>query len=375
MQLVLRRVLCGVQRTSNTLTHAFGSHQHFQYFQSFHTQATSQITSTTKNLADGVCEGHRTALARAITLVESVNPARHQQAQLMLSQILQHSTKAGNIERPTVRIGISGPPGVGKSTFIEAFGSFLLNSLGKRLAVLTIDPSSTLTRGSILGDKTRMPTLSSDKRAFVRPSPSGGTLGGVARNTSDTITLVEAAGFDVVLVETVGVGQNEIAVAEMVDLFMLLLPPAGGDELQGIKRGIMELADIVVINKADGDLVRAARMASIEYTSALKFMKQRHTGWRAPVLQTSAKEHTGLDAVWENITGFYDTLGTEAVQAHRAAQYKAWMWRYVEQQLMQQFRTDPRMNTAIVEAEEQLSKKMLTPRAAADTLLAQYSCR
>ncbi|RKP35816.1 ArgK protein [Dimargaris cristalligena] len=214
----------------------------------------------------------------------------------------QHHSSA-NPPMRSFRIGLSGPPGVGKSTFIEAFGT-LLTEQGYRLSVLAIDPSSILTGGSILGDKTRMPNLSRNTNAYIRPSPNRGTLGGVARNTHQSMLLCEAAGYNVCLVETVGVGQSETMVADMVDMFVLLVPPGGGDELQGMKKGIMEIADMVLVNKADGDLLNAARRAQIEYTSALKFMHHRFSSWRPPVLPVSSMQKEGLKEAWSSMLKF-----------------------------------------------------------------------
>eukprot|EP00043_Microstomoeca_roanoka_P028588 m.18600 g.18600 ORF g.18600 m.18600 type:complete len:343 (-) comp8521_c0_seq1:72-1100(-) len=333
---------------------------------------SSALTAVTRALFDGLIGGQRAALARSITLVESRRTDKFWQGQELLSSLLRHRRDQGpQHQTNTIRLGISGPPGVGKSTFIEAFGCHLL-SQGKRLAVLTIDPTSSLTGGSILGDKTRMPHLSANQNAYIRPSPSGGAMGGVARSTSDAIVLCESAGYDVVLVETVGVGQNEIAVADMVDLFMLLLPPAGGDELQGIKRGIMELSDLVVINKADGELKTVARQAQIEYTSALKLLRRRHRKWLPEVFAVSSIAGSGLEDVWNGVLRFYEHVGREAVEAQRGQQYKRWMWRYVEDHLAQHFKSHAATKQRILELEGLLLTQMITPGAAAHQLLEQY---
>ncbi|EGD74854.1 LAO/AO transport system ATPase [Salpingoeca rosetta] len=331
------------------------------------------LSQATRVLLDGLNAGKRAALARAITLVESRNLDKFKQGQGLLSALLQQRRdgEATMFPKETIRLGISGPPGVGKSTFIEAFGTHLLKQ-GKRLAVLTIDPTSSLTGGSILGDKTRMPQLSADSRAFVRPSPSGGALGGVARSTSDAIVLCESVGYDVVLVETVGVGQNEVAVAGMVDLFMLLLPPAGGDELQGIKRGIMELSDLLVINKADGGLETVARQAQIEYTSALKLLRRRHQRWDPEVFAVSSLKGRGLDDVWAGVNRFYDHVGRDAVEHQRGLQYKEWMWRYVEDQLARHFKQHPPTRQKIADLEHRLMEQRITPGGAAEELLQSY---
>lgn len=244
----------------------------------------------------GIRRGDRVILSRAITLIESLNPQHQAVAQQVIERCLPFS---GN----SLRIGITGVPGVGKSTFIEAFGKYL-TSLGKRIAVLAIDPSSERSRGSILGDKTRMEELSIDPHAFIRPSPSGLTLGGVARKTRETIVLCEAAGFDVIIVETVGVGQSETVVKSMVDFFLLLMLSGAGDELQGIKRGIMEMADALVINKADGDNVHPAELAKTRYQSALHLFPRMENGWNVPVTTCSAIEHTSIDKVWKIICDY-----------------------------------------------------------------------
>lgn len=245
---------------------------------------------------DGIRRGDRVILSRAITLIESVNPEHQRMAQQVIERCLPFS---GN----SLRIGITGVPGVGKSTFIEAFGTHL-TSHGKNIAVLAIDPSSERSKGSILGDKTRMEKLSVDPHAFVRPSPSGLTLGGVARKTRETIVLCEAAGFDVIIVETVGVGQSETVVKSMVDFFLLLMLAGAGDELQGIKRGIMEMADALLINKADGDNVIPAGLAKTRYQSALHLFPKNENGWTVPVATCSALEHTDIDKVWQIILQF-----------------------------------------------------------------------
>src|SRR5829696_4993615 len=251
-------------------------------------------------LAQEVIAGDRRALARAITLAESTRPDHRAEAEALLAEVLPRSGAA-------VRVGISGAPGAGKSTLIEALGTHLVAE-GQRVAVLAVDPSSTRSGGSILGDKTRMEQLTRSPDAFVRPSPTGGTLGGVARRTREAMLLCEAAGFDVVLVETVGVGQSEVKVAAMVDLFLVIVAPGGGDELQGIKRGIMELADLVVVNKADGDLAPAARQAEADHRHALGLLRPRFEGWRPPVLSCSARTGTGVDAVWAAVLEHRSTL-------------------------------------------------------------------
>ena len=312
-------------------------------------------------LAASVRAGDRRALARAITRVESTKPEHQDEAQALLAALLPHTGEA-------TRIGISGSPGVGKSTFIEAFGLHLIKQ-GHRVAVLAVDPSSPRSGGSILGDKTRMEELARNPNAYIRPSPTAGTLGGVARRTREAGLVCEAAGFDVVLVETVGVGQSETAVADMVDLFMLILPPAGGDELQGLKKGIVELAHLVIVNKADGDLEAAAGRAVADYHAALHFLRPAAAGWTPPVLKVSALERRGMDEVWKAIERFKTTLGAARLKANRAAQAKAWMWREIEEGLLGLLRQNPAVARQLPELEKKVLQGLLTPAAAARTIL------
>ena len=326
--------------------------------------ATQAPSPDVAALAAAVAEGNRRALARAITLVESSRADHRDDADRLLDALMPRTGGA-------VRVGISGAPGVGKSTFIEAFGLFLLG-LGRRPAVLAIDPSSPLTGGSILGDKTRMERLARDERAFIRPSPAGGTLDGVARRTREAGLLCEAAGFDVVVVETVGVGQSETAVADMVDLLVLLLPPGGGDELQGIKKGIVELADIVVVNKADGDLAAAASRAAAEYRAAIHMLRPARAGWTPPVLQVSALHERGLDGVWAEIGRMRETLGEARLRAHRARQAVAWMWREIEGGLRAELLSDRRTSPILPGLEAGVSEGRLSPVAAARQVLGAF---
>jgi LAO/AO transport system kinase len=278
-------------------------------------------------LAKGVIDGSRATLARAITLVESTRPDHREAAQELLLELTPRSGGAH-------RVGISGVPGVGKSTFIEALGTRLTGA-GHRVAVLAVDPSSTRTRGSILGDKTRMEKLANDEHAFVRPSPSAGTLGGVARATRETIVLMEAAGYDVVLVETVGVGQSEVAVAGMTDTFLLLTITRTGDSLQGIKKGILELADVVAVNKADGEHVKPARAAARELSGALRMIAPPSASWRPPVLACSAQTGEGLDEVWAKVGDHRSTLERHGeLETRRADQQVEWMRSMVRDRLM-----------------------------------------
>ena len=315
-------------------------------------------------LADAVLNGDRRALARAITLVESTRADHRAKTEALLARLLPHTGGA-------VRIGVSGAPGVGKSTFIEAFGLYLIDG-GHRLAVLAVDPSSRRSGGSILGDKTRMGDLARVENAFIRPSPSGGTLGGVARRTREAGLACEAAGFDVVLVETVGVGQSETAVADMVDLFLLLLPPAGGDELQGLKKGIVELADIIAVNKADGDLKLAAARTAAEYTAAMPLIRGALAGWRPPVLQISALERRGMETIWQAIERYQRTLGPARLAAKRRAQATAWMWNEIEEGLLTALKTHRQVAKRLASLEAHVSAGQTTPTAAAQAILAAF---
>ena len=316
-------------------------------------------------LARAVLDDDRRALARAITLVESTRPDHRLRAAALLDTLLAYTGAA-------MRLGISGVPGVGKSTFIEALGAHLIAG-GHRVAVLAVDPSSRISGGSILGDKTRMEELARAPAAFIRASPTAGTLGGVARRTREAMLACEAAGYDVVIVETVGVGQSETAVADMVDMFVLLLLPGGGDELQGLKRGIMELADLVVVNKADGELATAAAAAAAEYANALYLLRPPTPPWRAEVLTCSALEGRGIDAVWARIEAFRDTVTDAGVLAEqRAGQARRWMWNEVDESLGAAFRAHPDVARQLAALEEQVAAGKTTPTAAAQALLAAF---
>jgi LAO/AO transport system kinase len=301
-------------------------------------------------------------LARAITLVESTRGDHRAQAAELLDEVLPKTGDA-------VRIGITGTPGSGKSTFIEELGS-RLTADEHRVAVLAVDPSSRRSGGSILGDKTRMERLARDDRAFIRPSPSGGTLGGVARRTREAGLLCEAAGFDVIIVETVGVGQSEVAVADMVDCFVLLAAPGGGDELQGIKRGIMELADVVVVNKADGDLEAAAGRAVADYRHAVHLLRPKHPDWQVPVIATSALEGTGIDEVWSAAEQFVAQLRDSGRLAQlRSAQAVSWMQDEIRETLLDDFRRNPHVAARWNETEAAVRAGTLSPTTAARHLL------
>jgi LAO/AO transport system kinase len=313
----------------------------------------------------GVLAGDRAILGRAISLVESNARPHHELAQRVLTELLPHTGKAQ-------RIGISGVPGVGKSTFIEGLGSFLTKR-DQRVAVLAVDPSSERTRGSILGDKTRMVNLSQDPKAFIRPSPSMGSLGGVGRKTRETILLCEAAGFDVVLVETVGVGQSETMVADMVDFYLVLMLAGAGDELQGIKRGILEMADLIAVNKADGDNEKAAERARREYESALELMHSRTDGWRVPVVKCSGLTGKGLDTLWQSVETHRAQLDASGQLAHlRKEQLRGWMWQMVESELMRTLRNHPQVRAQVPQLEREVHAGSLTATLAAQRILAAF---
>ena len=318
-----------------------------------------------RDMADAVRTGSRRALAKAITLVESTRTDHRESAEALLCCL---ATDPGS----AWRIGISGAPGVGKSTFIESFGQLLLEA-GHSLAVLAVDPSSTLSGGSILGDKTRMEALSRNPRVFVRPSPAGATLGGVARHTRDCIALCEAAGFDIVLVETVGVGQSESAVAAMTDMFIVLLPPAGGDELQGIKRGIMELVDLVLVNKADGEMRNIANHTVADYRNALSLLRGRYRDRPAAAHTCSALTGEGIEDIWRHIQDFMQhAIDSGERQQRRSAQAKDALWSEITETLLDRIRHDSRIAAAIPELERDVAAGVQPPGVAAAQLLKNY---
>jgi len=309
--------------------------------------------------------GNRRALAKAITLVESTRSEHRQQAQKLLDALLPHSGRS-------LRIGISGVPGVGKSTFIEALGMYLIGN-GHRVAVLAVDPSSSVHGGSILGDKTRMELLSQRTEAFIRPSPSSGSLGGVAEHTREAMLLCEAAGHDIIIVETVGVGQSETAVAGMTDIFVLLQLPNAGDDLQAIKKGIMELADLVVFNKADLD-PRAAQLAAAQMRSALSMLHPASANWQPPVLTLSAMRKEGLAEFWQVVEKFRSTLTASGeFDAKRRHQALAWMWQQIDSGLRSRFREHPGVQAALGEISASVEAGTTTPAAAAQRLLGLVS--
>lgn len=314
---------------------------------------------------EGVRAGDRAVLGRAITLVESNRPADQAVAQELLVALMPHTGSSH-------RIGITGVPGVGKSTFIEALGTNL-TAMGKKVAVLAVDPSSGRTGGSILGDKTRMNKLSRDPGAFVRPSPSSGSLGGVSRKTRETMLVCEAAGYDVLLIETVGVGQSETLVAEMVDFFLVLMLGNAGDELQGIKRGIMELADMIAINKADGDNIKNARLAKRDYSSALRLMRAGHPDWQPPVIMTSALENTGLDVLWKKLDEhrvIFEANGE--LQSRRRHQMHRWMWSMVDERVLSAVRSHPEVAKLSAQLEQEVLAGKTTPTLGARAILRAF---
>ena len=315
--------------------------------------------------AERLRAGDRRALARSITLVESTLPERRAEAAALLDEILPATGNA-------VRVGVSGTPGSGKSTFIDELGTRLTGA-GHRVAVLAVDPSSRRSGGSIMGDKTRMERLARDPAAFIRPSPSGGSLGGVARRTREAGLLCEAAGFDVIVIETVGVGQSETAVADMVDCFLVIAAPGGGDELQGIKRGIMELADVVVVNKADGDLAAAARRAVADYRHAVHLLRPKHPGWPVPVLAASALDGTGVDEAWAEVERLSAHLRAGgALDRLRSAQAVDWLWAELRERLVDAFRHDERVAKRLREVEAAVREGRVSPTTAAHDLLAAH---
>lgn len=316
-------------------------------------------------LAGQVTAGDRRALARAITLVESTRPDHRAEADRLLAALLPRTGRS-------IRLGITGVPGVGKSSFVEAFGLLLIEK-GHRVAVLAVDPTSRRSGGSILADKTRMVELGRAEAAFIRPSPAGLTLGGVARRTREAALVCEAAGFDVVLIETVGVGQSETAVADMVDMFLLLLAPASGDELQGIKRGIVELADLIVVNKADGALAADAARVARDYSNALQLMRPASPNWRPRVLTCSALERKGIDAVWQAATEYRERLGQSGeINARRTAQATAWMWNEIGEELLAALRAHPGVKARIATLESEVAAGRVTPSAAARALFETF---
>jgi len=319
----------------------------------------------TATLIAALRNGDRRALAQAITLVESTRPDHRSEAEELLSAILERTSDS-------IRIGISGPPGAGKSTFIERFG---LDGIarGRHIAVLAVDPASKRGGGAILADKTRMAELGRRPEAFIRPSSAGAGRGGVARRTGEAVLLCEAAGFDTVIVETVGVGQAETAVAEIVDMFVLILPPAAGDELQGIKRGVVELADLVLVNKADGDLAEAAQRTAADYASALRLIRPALPDWQVPVRVVSALEGTGIGAVWDDVARFRAALEAAGIWSQRRReQARAALWSEIDDSLIERFCTAPAVARRLAAVEQAVIAGTQTPSAAARALLGAF---
>lgn len=318
-------------------------------------------------LVDQVLAGSRPHIARALTLVESSKPAHRELAHQMLRALAPHTGSA-------IRVGISGVPGAGKSTFINALGTSLIDEGHHRVAVLAVDPSSSRTGGSILGDRTRMGELCNREEAFVRPSPSGGHLGGVARATREAMIVMEAAGYDVVLVETVGVGQSEVAVSGMVDTFLMLAVAGTGDQLQGIKKGILELADIVAVNKADGDNAGNARVSARELSIAMKLVSSESEKRRVPVLTCSAYTKEGLPEVWQAVLDHRAWLESDgSLETRRIAQQREWLWNMVRNEILESLDTDPRVRQAAEGIEEQLSTEATSALEGAEEILRVFA--
>ncbi len=317
---------------------------------------------TDQELKDHLLAGNKTALSRGITLVESNQSDHQKRAEKLVEACLPYAHKS-------IRIGITGVPGVGKSTFIEAFGSYLVKQ-GKKVAVLAVDPTSTISRGSILGDKTRMENLVTEENAFIRPSPSGESLGGVARKTRESIILCEAAGFDVILIETVGVGQSETTVHSMTDFFLLLKLAGAGDELQGIKRGIIEMADAIVINKADGENLKSAKMARLEFKRALHLYPPKPSDWQPKILLCSALDQTGISEIWELIQEYQSAVKkNDYFNKNRREQNKFWLLQTIDEHLKNRFYQDPKIKKAVQEQLTAIENNETTPFIAAAYLL------
>ncbi len=318
-----------------------------------------------EDLCNGILENDKMVLGRAITLIESNHPDHQAKGKAVLKQIAPHTGKA-------IRIGISGVPGAGKSTLIETFGLYLIRQ-GFKVAVLAVDPSSARFGGSILGDKTRMEQLAKETDSFIRPSPSGGSLGGVTRKSRESILICEAAGFDVILVETVGVGQNEISVRSMVDFFLLVMISGAGDELQGIKKGVVEIADALIINKADGDNIDRAEMAAAEYRQAFKYLENATAGWKTEVRTCSALKQTGIPEIWEMIRRFESlTRKTGIFERRRKEQKFSWVKSMAEGEILNSFYRDPEIVALMEQIETQVKSGQMLPTEASDLIIAAY---
>jgi LAO/AO transport system kinase len=325
--------------------------------------ASRSESADISKIARGIRAGDRAVLARAITLIESKRADHRQSAHLLVQELLPDAGKA-------IRLGITGAPGTGKSTTIDVLGTHL-TAKGHKVAVLAVDPSSTRTGGSILGDKTRMAKLGQDAHAFIRPSPSSGTLGGVAAKTRETMLLCEAAGFDVVIVETVGVGQSETTVADMTDFFLALMIAGAGDELQGIKKGVIELADMIAVNKADGDNVQRAKSAAAEYRAALNILVPRSPNWSPPVLPYSALTGQGVEELWAKVTAYRDKMTkTGELAGRRREQQVKWMWSMLEERLTARLRGDPAVRAKLRTAETAVAAGRLAPTLAVEQIAA-----
>ena len=324
--------------------------------------ASSISSADVARLARGIRAGDRAVLSRAITLIESKRADHRRSAAALMQALVGATGKA-------VRVGITGAPGVGKSTTIDALGT-MLTKQGRKVAVLAVDPSSRRTGGSILADKTRMARLANDANAFIRPSPASGTLGGVAARTRETMLLCEAAGYDVVLVETIGVGQSEIAVADMTDFFLLLMLPGAGDELQGLKKGVVELADMIAVNKADGDNVARAKAAAAEYRAALHILTPRSANWSPPVLTYSALTGEGVAALWAHVLDHREKITAAGeLASRRAEQQVKWMWAMLEERLFAPLRSDRSIKAALTSIEAEVAAGTLAPAAAVDKIV------
>ena len=319
-----------------------------------------------ERLAHGIRSGDRTVLSRAITLVESKRADHRGTAAALMQKLLAATGQA-------VRVGITGSPGVGKSTTIDALGAMLTRA-GHKVAVLAVDPSSRRTGGSILADKTRMAQLATDPNAFIRPSPASGTLGGVAAKTRETMLLCEAAGYDVILVETVGVGQSEVAVADMTDFFLVLVLPGGGDELQGLKKGVVELADMIAINKADGDNLRRAKLTAAEYGAALHILAPASANWSPPVVTYSALQGDGIETLWTHVLDHRQKLSASGeLAARRGAQQVKWMWAMLEERLFEPLRSDRALKAALPRIEADVAAGRLAPATAVEQVAAMLA--
>ena len=338
------------------------------------------MSESTLALAEGILRGRRNSLSRAITLVESARDDHAKQAELLLSHLAASQTNyrparpLGNsfTARQTLRLGVAGAPGAGKSTFIEALGMKLIEQSHK-VAVIPIDPSSHISGGSVLGDKTRMDMLSKSEHSYVRASPTRGVLGGIAEHSADVISLCEAAGYDIVIVESVGVGQSEVEIDNAVDMLLVIVPPGGGDSLQAAKKGIMEAADLVIVNKADGSLLTAAKHTKADYASAMQFIRQKVSTWRAKVLMMSAKTSEGLNEVLEHIVKFHSTMEMRGqLLAKRTAQKKHLMWTQVRKKIINDVENTKRVIERSVKIERELAEGTVTPRAAASELIKEY---